>query len=175
MMSQWLYCQSQDKRKPPARAHVQNWWLKATCTPPLCELCYLTGWQFATLKMLKQSTNSGAYDTGKTKPMILNGWFCFQMFVMQHKCTKDSPTMHIGYTTDAPWMHRGCSMEAPRMHAGRATDAVWMHYGCTTNSFTCTTDAPGMPHTCTTDILSTQNRCTRNASCMLYGCALNTI
>ena len=93
------------------------------------------------------------------------------MFVMQHKCTKDSPPMYNGCTTDAPWMHRGCTMDAPRMNVGRTTDAVWMHYGCTTNSFTCTTDAQGKPHRCTTDALWTHYGCTRNAPCMLYGCA----
>ena len=66
MTSQWLHCQSQDKRKPPARAHVENRWMKATCTPLFCELCYLTEGQSATLQMLKQSTNGCAYDTGKT-------------------------------------------------------------------------------------------------------------
>ena len=73
MTSQWLYCQSQDKRKPPARAHVENRWLKATCTPLLCKLCYLTEGEFATLKLLKQSTISGVYDTGKQIQTILNG------------------------------------------------------------------------------------------------------
>ena len=77
------------------------------------------------------------------------------MFVMKHKSTKDSPSMHKGCTTDAPWVLRGCTMKAPRMHFGRTADAVWMHNGCTANSFTCTTDAPGMPHRCTTDALWT--------------------
>ena len=31
-----------------------------------CELFYLNKGQFATLKLLKQSTNSGVYDSGET-------------------------------------------------------------------------------------------------------------
>ena len=104
-----------------------------------------------------------------------------KMFVMQHKCPKDSPLKHKGRTTDVPWMYRACTKEAPRMHVGRTTDAVWMHYRCTTNSFTCTTDrqecltgapqmhfentlgAPGMPHASFTDPPRILFRCTMNA------------
>ena len=39
----------------------------------LWELCYLTEGQFVTIKLLKQSTNSGAYDSEKKTEMILKG------------------------------------------------------------------------------------------------------
>ena len=99
--------------------------------------------------------------------MILNGWFFFQMFLMQHKFTKDSPPMHKGCTTDAPWMHHGCTkykhqgwtLDAPLMLFESTTDALRihshllrMHQECLTRApqmhFEHTMGAPGMPHLC---------------------------
>ena len=175
--SQWLYWQSQDKRTPPARAHAENLWLKATCTPLLCELWYLIEGQFATLKLLKQSTNSGALDSGKNKYR----WFLTVDFLnvcnatqvlkrfstnaqrMHHRCTMDAPWMYNGSTKDARWTHNGCCLNALRMHH----EFIHMYYGCARNApqmhFEHTMGTPGMPHACFTDAPRILFRCTLNA------------
>ena len=100
------------------------------------------------------------------------------MFVMQHKCPKDSPPKHKGCTTDAPWMYNGSTKDvrwthnrcclnalrdAPRIHS----HVLRMRQECLTGApqmhLEHTMGAPGMPHACFTDPPRILFRCTMNA------------
>ena len=94
----------------------------------------------------------------------------FWMFVMQHKCTKDSPPMHKRMhhrcTMDAPWMYNGCTKDAHWTHNECCLNTLRMHHGFIHMYYGCARNASQVHHRCTLNTLWVHQGCLMHASRM---------